>query len=284
EMTAADISLVAALYRDTADYIKQETGDPYFQYESVPVAAIEGRLGSSLEDNNSRIFVAVEQGEIVGFIAGEVSNCFLPFAPVKKIGYISGAYVTPGNRGKGVLRELEKRLQIFFQGLDLEYIELNVLSENQAGKKSWKKLGYKTFREQMRKRLMNRWLLKTEPEEYGWSDLVKEKATLWDGVRAPAALKNMRAMKKGDAAFIYHTGREKAVVGVAVVKEITLKGKESSSGAIIAAVEPLDKPVTLKEIKESRMFTEWELVRIPRLSVLPVSEEQWRLIVALSKR
>ncbi len=156
EMTAADIGLVAALYRDTTDYIKQETGDPYFQYEAVPVAAIEARLTSSLEDKNTRIFIAVEQEEIVGFIAGEVSNCFFPFSPVKKIGYISGAYVTPSSRGKGVLRELEKRMQIFFQGLTLEYVELNALTKNFAGKRSWEKLGYTTFREQMRKKLINR--------------------------------------------------------------------------------------------------------------------------------
>ncbi len=130
---------------------------------------------------------------------------------------------------------------------------------------------------------MSRWLLKTEPEEYSWQDLVNENVATWDGVRAPVALKNMRAMKKGDEVFIYHTGKERAVVGMGqVVEDASLDPNEEDPRYVvvkIAAGEPLTNTVTLSKIKESNLFPKWELVRLPRLSIVPVSEEQWEKIL-----
>lgn len=129
---------------------------------------------------------------------------------------------------------------------------------------------------------MNRWLLKTEPGEYSFQDLIAEGVTAWDGVKAPAALKNMRSVKKGDPVFIYHTGKEKAVVGTArAVSEAYPDPAQDDSRLLaidIEAEKAFPKPVTLAKIKESNLFPEWELVRMPRLSVVPVTEKQWDLV------
>ncbi len=131
---------------------------------------------------------------------------------------------------------------------------------------------------------MNRWLLKTEPSEYSFEDLQKEGTTAWDGVKAPAALKNMRQMKTGDEVLIYHTGSERAVVGTGrVVGEAYPDPEKNDDRYIvvdIAAGKPLERPVTLSAIKKSNQFPDWELTRQPRLSVVPVSREQWDVLTA----
>ncbi len=130
---------------------------------------------------------------------------------------------------------------------------------------------------------MNCWLLKTEPGEYSFKDLLGDQKTSWDGVKAPGALKNMRSMKKGDRALIYHTGKEKAVVGKARVTSEPYSDPEQEDDRLlvvdIEAIEPLTRPVTLTEIKQSNLFSDWELVKQPRLSIMPVSEKQWETIV-----
>ncbi len=131
---------------------------------------------------------------------------------------------------------------------------------------------------------MQYWLLKTEPQEYSWGDLVIEGGAVWDGVKAPAALKNMLAMRPGDLAFIYHTGKERAVVGTTRIQNKAYPDPDSSNERqLVVSIVPksaLARPVTLAKIKESKMFDTWGLVRLPRLSVVPVSSEQWRAILA----
>jgi predicted RNA-binding protein with PUA-like domain len=129
---------------------------------------------------------------------------------------------------------------------------------------------------------MNYWLLKTEPGEYSWQDLKNEGNDCWDGVKGSGALKHMRSMKLGDKAFIYHTGKEKAIVGTALVTREAYPDPNSNDERLLVidleAGPALPKPVTLAEIKQSGNFTDWELVRQPRLSVMPVSKEQWDAI------
>ena len=129
------------------------------------------------------------------------------------------------------------------------------------------------------------WLLKTEPSEYSFADLVREKRAVWSGVSNAAALKNMRAMGKGDEVLIYHTGDEKAVVGTAVIaKSAYPDPDEDDPKRVVADVAPkkaLAKPVTLAAIKADPRFAEWGLVKIGRLSVVPTSKEQFLAILAM---
>lgn len=129
------------------------------------------------------------------------------------------------------------------------------------------------------------WLLKTEPSTYAWSDLARAGRAVWDGVKNPAALGHLRSMKPGDQAFVYHTSDEKAVVGIArVLSEAYPDPKAGDPKLVVvdlAPVKPLPAPVTLAAIKADRRFADFALVRVPRLSVMPVSAEQWKWILAL---
>lgn len=130
---------------------------------------------------------------------------------------------------------------------------------------------------------MKRWLLKTEPKEYSWQDLKKDNTAVWDGVKGAEALKNMRQMQEGDKVFIYHTGKEKAIIGIAKVLKGAYPDPEEEDPRLLvieleAGVE-LKKPVPLAAIKTDAFFADWALVRQPRLSVMPVSEKQWDMII-----
>jgi predicted RNA-binding protein with PUA-like domain len=131
------------------------------------------------------------------------------------------------------------------------------------------------------------WLVKTEPKTYAYEELAKAKRAGWDGVKNPAALRNLRAMKVGERVFVYHTGDEKAVVGVAVVvREAYPDPKASFPSQVVVdleAVGPLKRPVTLAEIKAHPEFKESPLVRQGRLSVVPVTAAQVKAIEALGK-
>ena len=131
------------------------------------------------------------------------------------------------------------------------------------------------------------WLLKTEPSEYSWEDLLKDKKAVWEGVKAPAALKNLSRMKEGDLCFIYHTGKERAILGTARVVGMPYPDPlERDPRRLVVDVVPvksLERPVTLKEIKEKAQFDDWELVRQPRLSVVPVNQKQWDKILEWSE-
>ena len=133
---------------------------------------------------------------------------------------------------------------------------------------------------------MNYWLLKTEPDTFSWDDLVRDKKTGWDGVRNFQARSHLKAMKKGDLAFVYHTGEEKSVVGIAkVTKENYPDPKDNEWVAIeIAPVSKLKNPVGLAQIKADKRFTTMVLVKASRLSVQPVKKEEFDMIVALSEQ
>jgi predicted RNA-binding protein with PUA-like domain len=120
------------------------------------------------------------------------------------------------------------------------------------------------------------WLFKEEPSHYSFADLMKDGSTLWEGVANPVARKHLRATKAGDRVLYYHTGRERAIVG-----EMRVLEKPSAEDATVVKVAPVrawPKPVTLEQIKADPCFAGWELVRLPRLSVMPVSAEHWKLL------
>ncbi len=133
---------------------------------------------------------------------------------------------------------------------------------------------------------MKRWLMKTEPNEYSFQDLQKDVRTVWDGVKASGALKNMRTMQQGDKVLIYHTGKERAAVGTGSVVRAAYPDPEQQDErnlvVDIAAGESLAKPVKLADIKKSNLFPDWDLVRLPRLSIVPVSEKQWEKVMEWS--
>lgn len=130
------------------------------------------------------------------------------------------------------------------------------------------------------------WLMKSEPESYSWSDLVRDGGTEWDGVRNNAARLHLKAMKRGDEAFFYHSMSDKAVVGI---MRIT-RGAESDPKApdwVRVRVEPvkaLKRPVTLAEIKAEPRLAKMELIRQSRLSVAPVKAEEWKLVQEMADR
>jgi len=131
------------------------------------------------------------------------------------------------------------------------------------------------------------WLVKEEPENYSYSQLVSDKTTVWAGVRNPVAQRNLREMKKGDRVFFYHTGKEKAVIGTATVSKVAYPDPNEKSGNLVvvelAAGKALKRPVTLAEIKADKRFKDMPLVRIARLSVQPVTDDQWDMIEAMSR-
>ena len=126
------------------------------------------------------------------------------------------------------------------------------------------------------------WLLKTEPQTYAYDDLEKDGRATWDGVSNPVALKNLRAMKEGDAALIYHTGDEKAVVGTAlVVRAAYPDPKLKDERRVVVDLTPagrLPRPVTLAEIREIPAFADSPLLRQGRLSVVPLTKAQWNAL------
>jgi predicted RNA-binding protein with PUA-like domain len=121
------------------------------------------------------------------------------------------------------------------------------------------------------------YLLKTEPTVYGFAELQKEQSTIWDGVTNPVAVKNLREMKKGDKLVIYHTGEEKRAVGTASVESVDVSDAKVPKVRIKAG-KLISHPVTLAEIKTSELFDDSPLVRQGRLSVVPLSQEQYEWI------
>ena len=130
---------------------------------------------------------------------------------------------------------------------------------------------------------MAHWMLKTEPGSYGWVDLVRDGATEWDGVRNAAAAGHLRNMAVGDRVLIYHSGKEKAAVGIAeVTRAARPDGDEGWVSAAVAAVRPLARAVTLAEMKRDAALTGMAMLRQSRLSVSPVSDAEWAMIITLS--
>ena len=128
------------------------------------------------------------------------------------------------------------------------------------------------------------WIMRSEPETYGWDDLVRDRGTEWDGVRNYAARNFLKAMLPGDRALFYHSGKEKAAVGV---MEITRAWKPDGANKQWASVrvEPRDKlagPVTLAAIKAEKRLAKLEMLRQSRLSVTPVREEEWKVLLEMA--
>ena len=130
---------------------------------------------------------------------------------------------------------------------------------------------------------MAHWLMKSEPESYGWDDLVKDGATEWDGVRNPTARLNLKAMQPGDEAFLYHSVSDKAVVGIMKVTRGPQPDPKASDWVSVR-VEPVRKfatPVTLAAIKAEPSLKDMELIRQSRLSVAPVRDDEWALVLKM---
>jgi predicted RNA-binding protein with PUA-like domain len=131
------------------------------------------------------------------------------------------------------------------------------------------------------------WLFKEEPSSYNFDELVKDKKAVWSGVKNPVAQKHLHAVKRGDRIFYYHTGDEKAVVGIAKALGDAYPDPSDPTGrAAVVDVGPvgrLSRPVTLREIKADARFKTFPLVRVSRLSVMPVSDTEWGWIEKMSQ-
>jgi predicted RNA-binding protein with PUA-like domain len=132
---------------------------------------------------------------------------------------------------------------------------------------------------------MAQWLVKEEPEHYGYDKLEKDGKTVWAGVRNPLAQKHLRAIRRGDRIFYYHTGKEKAVVATAKAASDAYADPSDAKLSVVDIVpdKRLKRPVTLAEIKADKSFVSFPLVRMARLSVMPVTDSEWARIEAISR-
>ena len=136
--------------------------------------------------------------------------------------------------------------------------------------------------------MVNYWLVKQEPKSYNFSILKKDKNTVWDGVHNNLALKHINNMKKGDLILFYHSGDEKQVVGIMQVSSKPYSNPEETNERFVVVdvkyKKELQNPVTLSEMKKQKKFKNWELLRISRLSVMPIPKEIWNSIIKMSKK
>jgi predicted RNA-binding protein with PUA-like domain len=134
---------------------------------------------------------------------------------------------------------------------------------------------------------MGKWLFKEEPTHYSFADLERDRSAVWDGIANALALQNLRKVRPGDRVLFYHTGSEKAVVGemavVAGPMPDPATGDEKQVVVTVRPVRRLQHTVPLSRIKEDPALADWELVRLPRLSVMPVTDAQWRRVLQLAR-
>lgn len=134
---------------------------------------------------------------------------------------------------------------------------------------------------------MSHWLLKTEPSTYSFDNLERENKAVWDGVSNSLALKHIRDMKKGDSAFVYHSGEMKSIVGIAeIISDPYPDPKQKDPKLAVVEIkftERLKQPVSLAAIKARKDFADFALVRMSRLSVMPVTAGQWKSLLAMSR-
>jgi predicted RNA-binding protein with PUA-like domain len=135
--------------------------------------------------------------------------------------------------------------------------------------------------------MSNKWLFKSDPEHYSYQDLERDKKTFWDGISNNLALKHLRNVRRGDEVMIYHSGGERAVVGLAEVLSDPYPDPQKKDPRLVvvdlAARGMVPRPVGLDEIKKQPGLKDFDLVRLPRLSVMPVSEKHWKALMALAK-
>jgi predicted RNA-binding protein with PUA-like domain len=131
---------------------------------------------------------------------------------------------------------------------------------------------------------MSYWLIKSEPDVYSWEQLVRDKHTVWDGIRSYASRIHLKAMKKGDSVFFYHSNKGMEIVGIASVSKETFPEPETEDKWFAIEIKPLRKmrlPVTLEQIKKEKSLSAMALIRIGRLSVQPVSVKEWQTIMKM---
>lgn len=131
-----------------------------------------------------------------------------------------------------------------------------------------------------------KWLLKSDPEHYSFFDLERDGKTVWDGIANNLALKNLRLVRRGDQILVYHTGAERAAVGLAEAASDAYPDPAQKDPRLVVidlkAKGKLARPVSLDEIKKSSVLKDFDLVRLPRLSVMPVSDEHWNAVLAMA--
>ncbi len=153
EIQTIDIVEVAKLHNELAYHVQKETNDAYWDFDVLSEEDVSKHLATFIDLPDRKIYIARNNEKIAGFIAGEIMQCHLPISNVKKIGYISGAYVLPEYRGRGIMRFLEVLVIDYFKQYGIKYVELNFVSKNKIAKNNWENLGYRTFREQARKEI-----------------------------------------------------------------------------------------------------------------------------------
>jgi predicted RNA-binding protein with PUA-like domain len=135
---------------------------------------------------------------------------------------------------------------------------------------------------------MAQWLVKEEPEHYSYDQLVRDRKTVWSGVKNPLAQKHLRSIRRGDRIFYYHTGKQKAIVAIARAESDAYPDPKDVTGKSfvvdIIAEKTLARPVTLAEIKADEAFASFPLVRMSRLSVMPVQDDEWKRILEMGSR
>ncbi len=134
--------------------------------------------------------------------------------------------------------------------------------------------------------MANRWLLKTDPRALTFEDLLDHRVVTWRGVSQPLSRSHLKRMRRGDDVLVYHTGTQRSVVGTAKVRKGAYEDPEDPGAFVVdvAPGAPLARPVSLAELKADATLSRWELVRIPRIHVMPVPAAAWRKVLALSKR
>jgi predicted RNA-binding protein with PUA-like domain len=134
---------------------------------------------------------------------------------------------------------------------------------------------------------MNYWLLKSEPDVYSYADLVRDGSTIWDGVANNAALIFIRQVQIGDLALIYHTGDERRAIGIAEITSTAYPDPKLNDAKLVVfdirPVKALGNPVALADVKADPFFADFRLVREPRLSVMPVNQQQWERLITMAK-
>lgn len=153
KMEFHDIDKVVELYIELVDYLKNQTKDIYFEHNESTDDLFKHELEDHVINDNKMTYVAKDNDEIVAFISGEIKNNFLVISKIRKIGYISAAFVSAEYRKKEIMKKLEAEMMDFFIKKEVTFVELNILADNHLARDSWEGLGYKTFREHLRKKI-----------------------------------------------------------------------------------------------------------------------------------